>query len=157
MLKSATFDADRKYRFTLTRSWDDAGKICVFCGLNPSTADETEDDPTIRREINFARDWGYGTLVKVNAYAFRATKPTDLWTAADPVGPDNLNTVAWWGRNCDLFVAAWGTNIEPAHADAVVTLLQSGGTAIHALRMGRHGQPWHTLYLPKASTPVRWK
>ena len=81
MIKSAEFSPDKVYRYELWRIWDEALPVCMFIGLNPSTADETVDDPTIRRCINFAKEWGYGQLVMTNLFAFRATKPAEMMRA----------------------------------------------------------------------------
>ncbi len=100
---AATLSADRIYRYTLTREVDmfGNGEAAMFLMLNPSTADETEDDPTIRRCIGFARRWGYSTLHVANLFAFRATSPADLKMASDPIGPDNdrhlVNRLGGWG------------------------------------------------------------
>src|SRR6185369_17379869 len=78
-----------KYRYSLRREWiGGAGTVC-FIMLNPSTADASVDDPTIRRCIGFAQRWGYQILEVVNLYAYRATRPRDMFAAADPVGPEN--------------------------------------------------------------------
>lgn len=53
--------------------------------LNPSTADENVDDPTIRRCINFAKDWGYGGMYVGNLFAFRTAYPKELKEAGFPV------------------------------------------------------------------------
>ena len=87
--KSATFSNCRKYRYALSRSWDEKKKIVLFIGLNPSTADEKKDDPTIRRCINYAQSWGFGGLQVANLFAYRATKPTKLRYVENPVGDDN--------------------------------------------------------------------
>lgn len=85
----ATISPCQKYRYALGRCWDHAGKRVVFAMLNPSVADATADDPTIRRCIRFARKWGYGSLEVVNLFAWRATDPKELRIAADPIGLDN--------------------------------------------------------------------
>lgn len=77
------------YRYWLCREWSPGLDSLVWLMLNPSTADATQDDPTIRRCMGFARRWGYGGITVVNLYAYRATNPRDLLTAADPVGPEN--------------------------------------------------------------------
>src|SRR4028119_2392792 len=87
--RGAIFDPTRTYRYALWRTWDAARPPVAFVLLNPSTADARRDDPTIRRCANFARTWGFGGLEVVNLFAFRATHPTDLKCAADPVGPQN--------------------------------------------------------------------
>ena len=85
--RSAGFSRCGRYRYWLRRIWDPALAHCVFIGLNPSTADATEDDPTLKRCISFAQKWGYGSLLLVNLFSLRATDPRGLKMAADPIGP----------------------------------------------------------------------
>ena len=86
MLKAAILSEDRKYRYVLLRTWDEAKPAVLFIGLNPSTADEEDDDPTILKCINYAKTWGYGKILMVNLFALRSTDPSILIHAADPVG-----------------------------------------------------------------------
>lgn len=65
----ATFSKDRLYRYQLWRIWDESKPYMNVIGLNPSTADETKDDPTIRRCLGFAKAWGYGALRVADAEA----------------------------------------------------------------------------------------
>lgn len=157
MIKAAVFSPCRKYRYSLTRIWDDSLPSVVFCGLNPSTADETLDDPTIRREMGFARDWGMGGLVKVNAYALRSTDPKGLWQVDDPRGPDNFLTIRAHCHNRQaMFVAAWGNNIRDRDAFELRRMLRLDGVKVHALKLTKTGNPQHPLYLPKSATPFEW-
>ena len=89
MNKGAIFSDGRVYRYTLVREWDAAKPLFVFIGLNPSTADETQDDPTIRRVIRFAKRAGCGRLLMLNIFGFRSTDPQGMLDAFDPVGPLN--------------------------------------------------------------------
>jgi hypothetical protein len=154
---TATFSPCERYRYTLTRSWDNDKPIVCFCGLNPSTADAKDPDPTITREIGFAKSWGYGALVKVNAYAFRSTDPKGLWSVDDPYGPDNIAAIREWAKKADLFVAAWGANIRPDQAWKLRTLFVVNRIRVHALKLTKSGQPAHPLYLPKSLTPRLWE
>jgi hypothetical protein len=144
------------YRYALWRQWDELGKTVVFCGLNPSTADETVDDPTIRRELGYARAWGYGRLVKVNAYGYRSTDPKALLQVGDPEGPENLATILHWAAQAHLFVAAWGNNINARHAFKLRSVFRECGALVHALKLTKEGQPQHPLYLPKTMQPFPW-
>src|SRR5206468_3458260 len=109
---SAHFSSCRTWRYSLTRdvAARDADGTCTFVGLNPSTADETQDDPTIRRCMDFARRWGYARLAMVNLYAFRSTDPRVLRDAADPVDPENDDVLSVVFAGSDLIVAAWGVH-----------------------------------------------
>ena len=110
MKKNATFSDCRKYRYALWRTWDSEIPYAMFVGLNPSTADETEDDPTIRRCLNYARDWGYGGLCMVNLFGFRATQPNDMKDASDPIGPDNDTYLITLAKDAGVIIAAWGNH-----------------------------------------------
>ena len=85
---SAIFSGDRRYRYLLIRRVGTSQSRVLFIMLNPSAADEVRDDPTIRRCIGFARDWGFGLLEVVNLFALMSTNPKTLLDAEDPVGPD---------------------------------------------------------------------
>jgi hypothetical protein len=85
----AIFDATRRYRYSLWRSWRDRGCRVVFILLNPSQANEVGDDPTIRRCMGFAQAWGYSSMEIVNLFAYCATKVSRLRKANDPIGPEN--------------------------------------------------------------------
>ena len=74
--KNATFSSCRAYRYSLSRIWDKKKKLVLLIGLNPSTADEKVDDPTIRRCVNYAKNWGYGGFLMVNLFAYRTTLPS---------------------------------------------------------------------------------
>lgn len=155
MFRHATFSECRTWRYALYRRWDEAKPWCMFVGLNPSTADETEDDPTIRRCIGFAKDWGCGGLIMCNAYAARATKPKNLWLAADPVGPDNDGALLLCARRASLVVVAWGTHAESKRVSQVTDVLQQGIAdklmPVYCLGRTKAGCPKHPLYLPKTT------
>jgi uncharacterized protein DUF1643 len=72
---SATADVRGAYRYSLTRVWDEALPTITFVLLNPSTADDQQLDPTLRRCVSFAKREGYGGMITLNLYAFRATDP----------------------------------------------------------------------------------
>jgi hypothetical protein len=122
--------------------------------LNPSTADEHSDDPTLRRCIGFARQWGLGGLNVVNLYAFRATKPADLWLAADPVGPENDRYLASAAATDELIVAAWGTHAKRERIQQVLAL--PGFDRLSCLQITKRGYPSHPLFLPKGLLPKPW-
>ena len=153
MHKTAILSADRLYRYALWRTWGLSKGFAMFVGLNPSTADETEDDPTIRRCIAFARDWGYGGLCMTNLFAFRATQPVDMKNAQDPVGPENDDWLRKYSAKAGVVVAAWGVHGVFKNRDVVVKeLLQN----LHYLQLTKEGHPGHPLYLPKTLQPVPW-
>jgi hypothetical protein len=161
MTSGATFSPCRTYRYALWREWDASGPTVVFCGLNPGTADETHDDPTVRRELDYARRWGFGRYVKVNAYGLRSTDPKGLWVVDDPRGPDNFLAIKVHcfeasKRAGALFVAAWGNNIRDRDAFELRRMLRLEGVKVHALKLTKAGNPQHPLYLPKTLEPFVW-
>jgi hypothetical protein len=156
MMGDACFSDCGRYRYTLHRQWEPAGKMVVFCGLNPSTADAITDDATVRREVAFAQAWGFTKYCKVNAYALRSTDPRALWRADDPVGPKNLDAIADWACRADLFIAAWGNNIREQDGLELCRMLRAQHVKIHALRLTKLGNPQHPLYLRRDLRPFLW-
>lgn len=182
----------RTYRYALHRRWDfdevppaqadlystpkyatPPRPPAVFVMLNPSTADATEDDATIRRCVRFAQMWGRGGLVVVNLYAYRATNPKDLLgkkvycdgaSSGGPpdgiVGPENAVALSSsFGLVTDYVVAAWGAFAAPDIASRiqdVVVLASAMKVELRVLRLTDSGQPHHPLRLPNACRPVPW-
>lgn len=108
MKKDALISDCGEYRYWLERIWDEEKPIIVFVMLNPSTADSNEDDPTIRRCINFAKDWGYGSINVFNLYDFRSTNPDNLLKTDKPFSDKNIHQIK---VHCDVFdkiICAWG-------------------------------------------------
>lgn len=141
------------YRYRLLRVWDDSLPLCAFVMLNPSTADATSDDPTVRRCIGYARAWGCGSLVVVNLFAFRATSPDDMMAAADPVGPDNDRHIEAATGRCHHVVVAWGNHGSFKSRGAEVRFLLRHRRLNH-LGLTRTGQPKHPLYLRAGLLPT---
>ncbi|MDB5370005.1 MAG: hypothetical protein JWP20_1563 [Roseomonas sp.] len=158
----AEFSDDGRYRYTLERRWD--GKpfgspgVVAWLMMNPSTADEQVDDPTVRRARDFTRRWGHGAMVVLNAFALRATKPSMLLEAEDPVGPGNDAAIAFWAAKADMVVAAWGLPPKPLRwrSVAVAALLAKAGVQPLALKVTQSGQPGHPLYIGGDTRPVPW-
>lgn len=156
--RGAILSDDGKYRYVLHRQWGKCGPLLALIGLNPSTADHVQDDPTMRREIDFARREGYGGLVKLNLFAFRATQPADMMTSDDPVGPQN----DYWLRrelfNADTCWVVWGVNGTFQRRDAAVRAIIYDSWNRHEMNVEcfgvtKGGQPKHPLYLSK-ETPL---
>lgn len=160
MKKSAVLSPCRRWRYSLTRDQSDQALpdcgYALFIGLNPSTADETEDDPTIRRCMRFASDWGFTGLVMTNLFAWRATDPADMKAAADPVGPDNDQHLVQLAQGAGVIVAAWGVHGTHLGRDEVVKALPGIAGRLHYLRLTKSGHPGHPLYLPASLVPTPW-
>jgi hypothetical protein len=154
MDRSAHFSPCRQYRYILDRVWDAGKPTVMFVGLNPSTADECVDDPTIRRCMGFARDWGYGALVMVNLFAYRATHPSVLSEVADPVGPRNDYWLMAASRRVELILAAWGIHGTLRGRDAAAL---GKLKCVHCLGTTKAGHPRHPLYLPRRVTPTPYQ
>lgn len=154
--QGALFDESRRYRYVLWRRWA-PGPTVVWIMLNPSTADEFELDPTLRRCKDYSSRWGYGAMVIVNVYALRSTDPAVLRTVEDPVGAQNLEHIAEQCRKADLVVLGWGTKVlRRSDTDAVVEVLRRLDIEPRCLRITKEGEPQHPLYLPKRLTPILW-
>lgn len=136
-----------QYRWSLRRSWYEGdGRVVCFVMLNPSTADGTEDDPTIRRCIGFAKKWGYSVLSVRNLFPYRATNPTDLKAANYPTGGDRGDIELLAARSAHTTVCAWGTKAPQWRVNQAAELLTPG--KLHCLETTRNGDPRHPLYLP---------
>ncbi len=150
MERDAAFSRCRNYRYALWRRWAAGDDFVLIVSLNPSTADHRRDDPTIRRCIGFARDWGYSGLCVANLFAFRATRPEDLKAAARPVGPRNDHWLRRLAAEASLVVGGWGNHgTFMNRAETVRALLPE----LHVLRLNRSGEPAHPLYLPRHLRP----
>lgn len=147
---SATFSPCRKYRYALVRVWNESLPHATFIGLNPSTADEQADDPTVRRCIGFARAWGFGSVALGNLFALRATDPKYLLRVSDPVGPENDAWILRLQQESDFVVAAWGCHgrIRDRGNQVAKTLIQP-----YCLGLTRSGAPRHPLYLRGDTKP----
>ena len=144
--KNATFSDCQKYRYALSRTWNGKKKTILFIGLNPSTADEKIDDPTIRRCINYAQNWGYGSLLMVNLFAYRATMPSELKNVKNPIGNDNDLHIIELSKKADIAVAAWGNEGTLLNRDKEVKKILPN---LMCLKINKSGQPSHPLYQKK--------
>lgn len=152
---------DGQYRTWLGRStipfddWQSERRIVNFLMLNPSKANAEINDPTIGRVIGFATAWGFDTAYVTNLYAFRATRPADLWKARDPVGEDNDNEILINACLADQVICAWGANALLDRQLEVLALLD--GINLYHLGLTKEGFPRHPLYLKGDTKPTLWK
>ncbi|NLS27969.1 hypothetical protein S2M10_29710 [Sphingomonas sp. S2M10] len=152
MRKDALISDCGLYRYWLLRQWDASAPFLPIIMLNPSTADASIDDPTIRRCIGFARRDGFGGIKVMNLFAFRATSPADMIAARDPIGPDcysNLIGMIDYARQYSLPVlAAWGAHGSHLGRDrAVMSSARGIGARLVCLGMTKLGHPRHPLYV----------
>ena len=149
MRTEAFLSEDRKYRYWLLRVWNDALPILAVIGVNPSTADEKENDPTIRKDIGFASRLGFGGILKLNVAAFRATDPIDCKRAYAPIGffNDATNLVAAVEHfKATKVVAAWGKNGN--HFSNECKKITETFPELWCFGKNGDGTPRHTLMLP---------
>ena len=143
----------KRYRYTLWRRWGPGTHPAMFIGLNPSTADETQDDPTIRRCKAFAKSWGCDSLIMTNLFAFRATDPRDMKAAEDPIGPENDGWLERLAGIAHVRVAAWGVHgFFGERAMQVAAVLPD----FMCLGTTKDGHPKHPLYLPATAELRPW-
>lgn len=167
--RTCHFSPCRKYRYSLKIVWDATRKPQMFIGLNPSTADEENDDPTIRRCIDFAQRWGAGGLLMANACAYRATDPKAMLRFdGDQVGPENTviylrmlavesygRPIAAWGKYASK--CGWNSGSADELCDAEWNRHQELKRLmgpLDCLRLNGDGSPAHPLYLPANLTPI---
>ena len=147
----AVFSDCRKFRYALWRMWNEQMPIAMIIGLNPSTADEKVNDPTITRCINFASSWGYGGVCVTNLFGFRATAPTELKAQHDPIGKENDAWVHEMAKGAAIAVAAWGNHGK--FLNRSLEILPSLDQ-LHCIKMNKSGEPAHPLYLKAELKPV---
>ena len=158
---SAVLSDCEKYRYSLTRIWDDSKPKVLFIMLNPSTADGDTDDPTIRRCVGFAKSWGYGGLYVVNLFARRATDPKELMGYSFVVGIENIKYIKQMSELSEIVVCAWGNG-------SIVKKLQKRldhtwkplswiDKPLHYLELSNDGTPKHPLYLKGDILPKKYE
>lgn len=153
----ADYSGCLRFRYSLTRTWNENGRRVLFVMLNPSTATELANDPTVERCERRARSMGYGAFRVVNIFAWRATDPRDMRAADDPVGPANDAAIIGAAKWADTIVCAWGTHgAHLGRGPAVAALLWASGQSLHHLGLTRDGHPRHPLYVAYAARPQPW-
>ncbi|MGL5008320.1 MAG: DUF1643 domain-containing protein [Paracoccaceae bacterium] len=153
----AVYSDCEAYRYLLTRTWNSAAPKALFIMLNPSTATEFQNDPTVERCERRARTLGFGAFRVTNIFAFRATDPRVMRARPDPVGPGNdaaiVDSLPW----ADQVICAWGNH--GAHLDrglAVTHLLRQSGKPLWHLGLTQSGVPKHPLYIGYSVQPMFW-
>lgn len=155
----ARFSDCRTWRYTLERWWSPfaLGRYVNFIMLNPSTADEVDSDPTVRRCLKFANDWGYDGCIVTNLFAYRATDPMALRDIQDPVGPSNNEAILNAAQGAARVVCAWGVHgAFLLRGRIVYDLLTARKIELSCIAKTKQGHPMHPLYLPATSRPGRF-
>lgn len=152
-VRTTSFSPDRRYRYWLEVIWDARKPPLVACMLNPSTADEVKNDPTVERQCRRATRWDLGGLIVVNVFAFRSTDPQALYDEPDPVGVENDCYIIAASQRVGIggvFLCGWGGHVEevmPGRAQEVLGLIRGAGARPTALRVNADGSPGHPLYI----------
>ena len=153
----AIYSDCERYRYALTRVWKFEASRLVFVMLNPSTATEVQNDPTVERCERRARTLGFGSLQVTNIFAWRDTDPKKMRTTKDPIGPDNDKTImeaCSWG---DQIIAAWGTHgAHLGRGVQVKQILRSSDKPVFHLGISKGGHPKHPLYIAYSQKPEIW-
>lgn len=157
---SAVLSECGKYRYRLERVLGGDGFVLVFIMLNPSTADATRDDPTIRKCVGFARLWGASKIIVVNLFAYRATDPRHLFMARcsgeDVVGPDNNQHIRLALEQSDSAVVAWGRNVEDWTWSLEQQAFVGKWANLQCLGTTKGGSPRHPLMVPYRQELQDW-
>ena len=154
----AVFDQTKVFRYALYRIWDPTKPLVNWLCLNPSTADASALDPTLKKCAKYAKRWGFGGMVITNVFALRSTDPRELKRVPfDPVGIKNDWFIGLVASFCDIIICAWGQHASfQGRAAAVKKILADPAIApkLHYLKLTK--EPWHPLYLRDDLDPVRW-
>lgn len=166
--EGCVFSPDRRYRYVL---WRRLGKdpydaamtpstlFVQWIGLNPSVADETKDDPTVRRCIDFTKRWGFSAMCMTNAFAFRATDPREMKAQEEPVGVENTDWLCRVAQEAAMVVCCWGNHGQHQKRSALIIerfkKLRIG--KLYHLGLTEIGEPRHPLYLSKTIKPIPWE
>lgn len=155
--RKAIFSEDRRFRFSLTIIWEPELPIINFLMLNPSTADEIKNDPTVERCERRVRMWGFGGLIVTNIFALRATNPDDLYSQSVIIGKDNDIHIMKAAERAEYTVCAWGGHGKLlGRGMNVKKMLLDQDIKIAALKLSKDGQPYHPLYLPYTCEMWKW-
>ena len=152
------FSPDRVHRYSLIHRLDPllgGDRLIMWIGLNPSTADESQLDPTLRRIARFSERDGYDGFWMANIFGLRTPYPKEMMAHADPVGPGNDASLLAAAARCEKIVAAWGVSgAYQARAEAVVRLLAPH--KLWCLSTTAAGHPRHPLYVHGDQILVRY-
>ncbi len=154
----ATFSHCGRYRYRLWRLWNPDKPAALFILLNPSTADETRNDPTVERCQRRAISLGYGGVRIANIFALRSTDPRALYESSDPIGPDNDTAILDAARDAGIIVCGWGVHGALfGRGNAVRDRIRRAGLKAFFLGINQDGSPKHPLYVAYNSEPTPWE
>lgn len=157
MIKKALIDQSKKYRYMLMRQWgNDENNFINFVMLNPSTADDKIDDPTIKSCISLAQNLGFDGFYATNLFALRATNPEELKTTDEPTGKENDDFIKKYASLCKLVIIAWGNHGVLQNRGIEVVKKLNKITKLHCLKKTKLNQPMHPLYIKRDTKPIEF-
>lgn len=161
MRSTATFSDDRLYRWDLTRI-QTQGPVRAWILLNPSTADEHTNDPTVFRCMQRDIGEGFAGTIVLNIFALRSTDPQALYTAKDPIGLLNDSVIRYWACHPAVkqIACGWGNHglhLERGQRVLEILLRCKAARKMRAIALTKFDQPVHPLYQAYANVPKRWK
>jgi len=157
MHSSAVYSPCKSYRYSLTRSHAKATKSLLFILLNPSTATELKNDPTVARCQKRSELLGYNSFIVCNLFAFRTKNPEIMKNHFEPIGPDNHQIIKESLKIADQVICGWGNH--GAHLDQsekVLKIIATFGKHAYHLGLTKSHQPKHPLYMSYNQEPIRW-
>ena len=155
-IKTAEPTGQSEYRYWLTRKWDNERPLAGFIGINPSTADEQDSDPTLSKCQSIAYKFGFGGVILVNLFAVRDQEPSIVNTRSDPVGPNNKEYLQRFAEEIDCAIAAWG-NAEAEYPERVQQVKETINRDLWAVYLTEKGYPKHlSRYSKEKVNPVRY-
>lgn len=148
----AIFSDCRTYRYVLWRIWDQQSELVSFIGLNPSNANESKDDQTIRKVTRLTKNWNFGGLIMVNLYAYITPYPNELIKVKDPIA-DNDIWLEKYLPECQKIIFAWGASPLAEQRAKLITESWNGCS----LGYNKNGSPKHPLYIKDTTGPIRFE
>jgi hypothetical protein len=168
--RDCVFSDCRTWRYSLKIIWEPSSYVLPVIMLNPSTADEVKNDPTVELVQRRATRHRYGGIEVLNLFAYRATFPKDMKASADPIGPENdriimarLEAIRTHSRLADIpieklpVMVGWGNDGDfMGRSDTVVAMLKETGVRAVCLQYTKSGQPVHPLRQPNVAPFLPW-
>jgi hypothetical protein len=159
--KEAVISACGNYRYRLDRVVSNSGPTYAFVGVNPSTADASNDDATVRKWRGFVSRWGGKHFIVGNVFAYRATNVAELARAADPIGPENFAHLLKIGFEADIIVPCWGSRGKipkqmRSKFDWAMDVIEGFGKPVRILGLSKSGDPLHPLMLGYDTPLIEW-
>ena len=150
MIREAEFSIDKKERYSLKREWDKSKNKILYIMLNPSLADDKDDDPTIRRLINFTKKFNYGGFLVGNIFTTITPNPKEL-DKSKGMSDKNFEELIKLINKVDQIVYAWGSSIEEPQ------LLKKLVLNPKCFGKNLNGTPKHPLYLPSQTKLINFR